>query len=269
MINQMFDMPWQKPRVAILEITGPIGVQVRGPEMVRAIKGLREDERVRAVVAEIDSPGGSAAVSDSIHRAVKRLAARKPVVAYVGSNALSGGYLIACAAREIVAMPTALVGSVGVIFARPVVQELMEKIGVKMVVHHEGRLKGMFQPWREPTPEEEEKVRALTNEYYDWFVNAVAETRGIPVETVREHATGEMFSAQKGKEIRLVDTLGDFDDAVARARELAELAERPRLQYVRPRRPLLERLIARGSAAVADAALARAEERAHPRLYFR
>ena len=92
---------------------------------------------------------------------------KKPTIAFVMSGALSGGYLIACAARKIVALPTALVGSIGVIFTRPVVQELMEKVGVKMVMTHEGKLKGMFQPWREPTPEEQAKVQALTEEYYE------------------------------------------------------------------------------------------------------
>ena len=268
-MTELLDMPWQRPRIAVLEVTGPIGVQVRGPEMVRTIKALRDDRRVQAVVVEIDSPGGSAAVSDSIFRALKRLSAKKPTVAFVGNNALSGGYLIACGAREIIGLPTSLVGSIGVIFMRPVVQELMQKVGVRMVVHHEGRLKGMFQPWRDPTPEEEEKVQALTTEYYEWFVNAVASARNLPVETVREYATGEMFSAAKGKEIGLVDAVGDFDQAVERVKEMAGLIEKPKLQWVRPRRPLFERLLTRGAASITEAALARFEERIYPRIEFR
>src|SRR6266545_8308263 len=137
-------LPWNAPRIAILEISGAIGAQVRGPEMVRAIKALTEDRRVRAVVVEIDSPGGSAPVSDAIHRALRHLSTRKPTIAFVMSAGLSGGYLIACAATKIVALPTSLIGSIGVIFMRPVVQELMEKVGVRMVMTHEGRLKGMF-----------------------------------------------------------------------------------------------------------------------------
>src|SRR3990170_2511704 len=194
------DMPWQRPRIAVLEISGAIGVQVRGPEMVRTIKALTEDGRVRGVVIEIDSPGGSAPVSDAIFRALRKLSARKPTVAFVMSGALSGGYLIACAATKIVALPTSLVGSIGVIFMRPVVQELMEKVGVKMVMTHEGRLKGMFQPWREPTPEEQEKMQALTEEYYSWFIDAVATARRLEPEAVREYATGEVFPAAKARE---------------------------------------------------------------------
>ena len=171
--------PWTRPRIAVLEIAGTIGMTVRGPEMVRTINALAENARVRAVVVEVDSPGGSAPVSDAIHRSLRKLSARKPTISFVLAAGLSGGYLIACGASKIIALPTSLVGSIGVIFVRPVVQELMEKVGVKMVMTHEGRLKGMFQPWREPTPEEQEKVQALTEEYYRWFIDAVATARRL------------------------------------------------------------------------------------------
>jgi protease-4 len=255
--------------VAVLEITGQIGVQVRAQEMVRTIKHLREDRRVKGVLVEVDSPGGSAPVSDAIHRALLRLSAKKPTIAFVGSAGLSGGYLIACGAQKIVALPTALVGSIGVIFMRPVVQELMEKLGVKMVVHHEGRLKAMFQPWREPTPEEDQRVQALTDEYYGWFVDAVAKSRGLDAARVKEYATGEMYSAQRALEIGLVDELGDFENAIERVREMAELEETPRLHWVRPRRPLLERLMSRGATSMVEAWLAEVEARITPRIDFR
>lgn len=268
-LSRFMEMPWQQPKIAVLEISGPIGVQVRGPEMVRTIKSLREDDRVQAVVVEVDSPGGSAPVSDAIFRALRRLSEKKPVVAFTGSGALSGGYMIACGAQHIIALPTALVGSIGVIFMRPVVQELMQKIGVRMEVQHEGRLKAMFQPWREPTPEEQAKVKELTDEYYEWFVNAVADSRKIDATKLREYATGEMFTAQKARAIGLVDELGDFETAVEKAKELAAFEETPRLQWVRPKRPLLERLLARGSTSMSEAVVARIEERLFPRIEFR
>lgn len=268
-LQSLFDVPWQKPRIAVLEISGAIGAQVRGPEMVRAIKALREDARVQAVIVEIDSPGGSAPVSDMIYRALQRLGKKKPVVAFTGTAALSGGYLIACAAQKIVSLPTSLVGSIGVIFTRPVVEELMQKVGVKMVVTHEGKLKAMFQPWREPTPEETAKVQALTEEYYEWFVNAVATSRNMTTAAVKEIATGEMYSASKGHEIGLVDELGDFERATDLAKELANVVETPRLQWIRPRRPLLERVLARGGASMMAAAFAEFEARISPRIDFK
>lgn len=260
-------LPWQAPRIAVLEITGAIGTQVRGPEMVRAIRSLADDARIRAVVVEIDSPGGSAPVSDAIHRSLRHLSRRKPTVAFVMSAGLSGGYLISCAASKIVALPTSLIGSIGVIFMRPVVQELMEKVGVRMVVTHEGRLKGMFQPWREPTDEEQKKVEDLTHQYYDWFVDAVARARGLDREVTRGYATGEVFTASQAKEMGLIDELGDMETALDMASEMGKTPRR--LRYVRPHRPLLERLLARSGSSLARSIVGELEERLYPRIEFR
>ncbi|MEX0683686.1 MAG: signal peptide peptidase SppA [Dehalococcoidia bacterium] len=265
--TRVIDLPWTRPRVAVLEISGAIGAQVKGQQMVRTIRALTNDSRVKAVVVEIDSPGGSASASDAIFRQMRKLSKKKPTVAFVAGAGLSGGYLIACGTRHIIAMPTSLVGSIGVIFTRPVVEELLAKLGIRMEMTHEGRLKGMFQPWREPTPEEQQKVQALTDELYEWFVSSVATARNLDVEKVREYATGEMYSGAKGKEIGLVDELGDFDDALKKAREMAGLAEKPRLQYVRPRVQLLDRVMGRGASA-GDIA-AEIEARMVPRIEFR
>ena len=267
LLPRQLEPPWRAPRIAVLEIAGAIGTQVRGPEMVRAIKALADDTRIRAVVVEIDSPGGSASVSDAIHRSLQKLSARKPTVAFVMSAGLSGGYLIACAASKIVALPTSLIGSIGVIFMRPVVQELMEKVGVRMVMTHEGHLKGMFQPWREPTGEEQEKVEALTQQYYDWFVDAVAQARGLDRDVVRGYATGEVFTASQAKDMGLIDELGDLETALDMASEMGKAPRR--LQYVRPRRPLLERLLARGGASLAHSIIGELEARLYPRIEFR
>jgi protease-4 len=269
MLPRAIELPWQQPRLAVLEISGPIGMQVRAPEMTRTIKALRDDPRVKGVVVEIDSPGGSASVSDAIFRAVRKLSRKKPTIAYVGSGALSGGYLIATGAQRIVSLPTALVGSIGVVFVRPVIKELLDKMGVRVDVTHEGRLKAMMQPWREPTPEEQEKVSAMAAEYYEWFVGTVAEQRGLDPARVREYATGEMFTAQKGREMGLVDDLGDFEQAVEIAREMAGLPAKPRIQQVRPRRPLLERVLARGSTQMARSVIAELESRVYPRVELR
>jgi len=260
-------LPWKAPRIAVLEISGTIGLTVRGPEMVRTINALAEDPRVRAVVVEVDSPGGSAPVSDAIHRSLRKLSARKPTLAFVLGSGLSGGYLVACGASRIIALPTSLVGSIGVIFMRPVVQELMEKVGVRMVMTHQGPLKGMFQPWREPTPEEQEKVQALTDEYYRWFIDAVASARRLNPDVVRQYATGEVFTAVRAKEMGLIDELGDMDMALDMACELGRVPRR--LQYVRPRRPLLERLLSRGGTSLARALLAEADGWLQPRVELR
>ncbi len=260
-------LPVGRPHTAVLEMYGPLGPVIRGPEFVRTISALAQDPRVRSVVLDVDSPGGSAPVADSIYRSLQHLTARKPTVAFIRGAGLSGGYLIACGASKVVALPTALVGSIGVILLRPVVQELLEKLGVKMVITKEGRLKDMFQPFREPTDEEQEKVQALTGEMYEWFVDAVATARGLDAKVVRGYATGEMFTATKAKEMGLIDELGDWETALDMASELGRIPRR--LQYVRPRRPLLERLLARGGASLVGAVVAELESRLSPRLEFR
>lgn len=262
-----FELPWTAPRIAVLEISGTIGMAVRGPEVVRTVNALAEDARVRAVVVEIDSPGGSAPVSDAIYRSLRKLTERKPTIASVLGLGLSGGYMIACGASKIVALPSSLVGSIGVIFMRPVIQELMQRVGVKMVVTREGRLKDMMQPFREPTPEEQEKMQALTEEYYARFIEKVAEARRLDPEVVREYATGEVFSGEKAKEMGLIDELGDMDTALDMASELGRVPRR--LQYVRPRRPLLERIISRGGASLAQTVLAEMEVWTRPRVEYR
>jgi len=260
-------LPIGGPRVAVLEMYGPLGPVIRGQEYGRTISALAQDPRIRSVVLDIDSPGGSATVADTIYRSLRHLSARKPTVAYIRGAGLSGGYLMACGAAKIVALPTSLVGSIGVILMRPVVEELMQRVGVQMVITKEGHLKDMFQPFRAPTDEEQAKLQALTGEMYEWFVDAVATSRGLDAEVVRGYATGEMYSATKGKEMGLVDELGDWDAALDMACEMGRTPRR--LHYVRPRRPLLERLLARGGASMANAVMAELESRLSPRLEFR
>ncbi|MCH8920536.1 MAG: S49 family peptidase, partial [Chloroflexi bacterium] len=118
------ELPIGRPHTAVLELYGALGSAIRGPEYVRTISALAQDPRVRSVVLDIDSPGGSAPVADLIYRSLRHLSSRKPTVAFIRGAGLSGGYLIACGASKVVALPTALVGSIGVILIRPVVQEL-------------------------------------------------------------------------------------------------------------------------------------------------
>ncbi len=110
-------------------------------------------------------------------------------------------------------------------------------------------------------------MQALTGEFYEWLVNEVATSRRLEPKVVREYATGEMFTATRAKEMGLIDELGDWDTALDMASEMGRTPRR--LQYVRPRRPLLERLLARGGASVAGAVAAELESRLSPRVEFR
>jgi len=224
---------------------GVIGNAVRPHEHSRLLTRLAEDGRVGAVVLNIDSPGGSAPGSELIARAVERLAARKPVVAFIGGLGASGGYMVAAPAHHVVAIPTALVGSIGVIAYRPVVHEALDRIGVRVRVGKAGRLKDMLSPFREATEEELRREQELLDDTYEAFVGGVARHRGIPVEQMRALATGEVYTGRESVERGLVDSLGDLEDAIDLA--VARSGAQRRIKVFRPKRTLREMLLSRGA----------------------
>ena len=229
--------------VGVVEISGVIGGGVRVPVYSRLLDGLRTDRRLKAVVVEIDSPGGTATGSELLYHSLDRVAQAKPVVAYIRGTGASGAYYISCAATKIVALPTALVGSIGVIYLRPMLQQLLQKLGISFSVYKGGRFKDMSGFWRSPTSEEEGKFSGLVEEIYGNFVRVVADGRGMEEDRAKELATGEIFTGRGAKERGLLDELGDFDTALDLAAKLGRTQPRP--LWVRPRRPLIERFVGR------------------------
>ena len=244
--------------VGVVEIFGVIGGAVRVPVYNRLIDALVRDRRLRAVVVDIDSPGGSAAGSEVLYASLRKVAQEKPVVAYIRGLGASGGYYLSCAATRVVAIPSSLVGSIGVIYLRPTLQDLLAKLGVSFSVHKWGHLKDMGGFWRSPTSEEEAKFKELIEEIYDNFIKAVAHGRGMDEDKVREYATGEVITRKRAQEMGLVDELGDFDRALDIAAELG--GARPRPVWVRPRRPFMERMFGHfGGAGMAQGMLSQLE----------
>jgi protease-4 len=239
-------------RIAVTELFGAIGSPARTSEYARMLKAIEENKRIRALVIDIDSPGGGAGASEYLFSAVQKVAAKKPVVAFVRGTGASGAYMVACGAAKIVAVPMAVIGSIGVISMRPMVYEMLSKIGVRMDVTKSGRLKDMFSSFREPTDEERQKEQALLDAFYTRFVDLVSTARGMDGARVRELATGEIFTAEQAKEHGLVDELGDLDAAIDMAQRMAELRER-KVTYVRPHRGLRDRLLANTAASLTEA----------------
>ena len=223
-------------RTAVVQIHGAIGGAVKSPDVERLMKQVLEDRRFCALVLDIDSGGGGASASDYIYRAVRRVADQKPVVANIRGIGASGGYMIACAAHAIVAAPGSIVGSIGVISVRPALQQLLEKAGIGVNVNKGGRFKDLGAPWRETTPEEEEKLQQLIDGTYDSFVDIVAERRGLDESTVRDLATGEVYLSRRALEVGLVDEVGDLDYALDLAAKAAGVPKRP--VYLHPKRSL-------------------------------
>ena len=232
--------------VAVIEIHGAIGTRVRESVYARLFSDVASNKRYRALLLDIQSPGGSAAGSELLHHSLLKVTAQKPVVAHIRNLGASGGYYLACAANRVTALPTTLVGSIGVIYLRPILEQLLGRAGIEFAVVKGGRLKDMGGFWRGPTDEESEKLEALIAEVYDNFVSVVARGRSLEEERVRELATGELFTARQGKELGLIDDLLDFEASLELAAQLAGIEKgKARPRWLRPRRSMSEKLTGR------------------------
>jgi protease-4 len=229
-------------RIAVVQVRGAIGGAARTDDLIRTIGQARRNPRIRAVLIEIDSPGGTAIASEQLYMAVRRLAASKPVVAWIKGVGASGAYFLACGATRVVAFPSALVGSIGVISVRPVVVDALRRIGARMVVTKTGPFKDMGAPWREPTPEDEEHERELVDAIFRRFTGAVRAARGFDDDALASVTTGDVWLGTRAIELGLIDGLADDEDT---ALEIAQdLAALPHHLTVRlgGRRSLLQRI---------------------------
>jgi len=202
-------------------------------QIVEHLERAQEDSSVKAIVLRVNSPGGSVVASDEIYQ--QMLKVEKPIVVSMGELAASGGYYISAPADVIMANPATLTGSIGVITQVPNLEELMEKIGVEVVVIKSGIHKDEGSPFREMTEEEKAIWQAIIDEAYGQFVTIVAEGKDLPEEKVREIADGRVYTGKQAMELGLVDELGNLPEAIDRAAELGGIEGEPRLvEYHRP-----------------------------------
>jgi protease IV len=225
----------REPVVALVHGVGGIALgrsrrsPVNGPTMgsetvSSALRHAAEDDAVRAVVLRVDSPGGSAVASDVVWRAVlttKR--AGKPVVVSMGDVAASGGYYVSMAADAIVADAATLTGSIGVLGGKPVLGELLERIGVTTGAIRVGRHSGMFSTRHAYSDEEWQRVQDYLDGVYDDFTAKVADGRGMSRAQVHEIARGRVWTGGDALDRGLVDHLGGLELAVSLARDMARL----------------------------------------------
>lgn len=194
-------------------------------EVIKDLRKLREDDKVKAVVLRVNSPGGSAYGSEQIWREVSLLKAVKPVVVSMGDYAASGGYYISCAADCIVANKTTLTGSIGIFGMFPTAEKLLkDKVGLDFDVVKTNRMADFGELSRSFRPEEKAVLQEYINNGYALFLKRCADGRGVAVEDIAKIAEGRVWTGSKAKEIGLVDELGDLDKAVEIAAQKAELA---------------------------------------------
>ncbi len=229
-------------KIAIITLRGLISSSLPGnvgdsmvDDMRYALKQAREDDNVRAVVLEIDSPGGEVTASDVIYDAVVRTRARKPVVVYMDSLAASGGYYVACGGKYLMASDTTITGSIGVIIQTLNYEQLFNKIGLASVVFKSGKFKDMLNGARPITEEERQYVQSFVMGTYEKFLGIVAKERNLPAEGLRNSiADGRIISGRDALQDKLIDGLGQIEDAFRKAKEMGNAPDAAIVKYGPP-----------------------------------
>lgn len=222
------------------EPTGGLGAVAEEITSARKIKKtlqqVADDPKVKILVVRVNSPGGSAVASEEIYKEFsdfKRRTGMK-IVVYFSDIAASGGYYVSMAADKIVANPSSITGSIGVIISYFNFQDLAQKYGVEMITYKSGPYKDIVSEFRKPTEEEKAIIQSVVSDSFDNFVNAVAQGRKLPVDQVRQLADGRIYSAKQAVDLKLIDGLGTFEEAIDTAKDLAGISQASVVEFGRP-----------------------------------
>jgi protease-4 len=225
--------------------------------MAEVVETVTKDESIKGVVVRIDSSGGDAFASDDIWRQMNRLSDEKPVVFSMSDAAASGGYYLAMTGDPIVAEPSTLTGSIGIIYGKLNLKGLYDKLGIHKERIARGRFSGLDSDYGSYTPEERERVRGFMNEFYTGFITKVAAARNMKPEEVDRIAQGRVWTGEQALKNGLVDEIGGFQRALELVKEKAGIPAADSVQLVEfPRRKtIIELLLSRASQAQARTAV--------------
>ncbi|MGD1807959.1 signal peptide peptidase SppA [Dapis sp. BLCC M126] len=216
--------------------------QVGGDRLAKELRKLRFDEKVKAVVLRVNSPGGSASASEVIGREIKLISEEKPVVVSMGNIAASGGYWISMNADQIVAEPTTVTGSIGVFGVLFNVQELANENGITWDVVKIGQFADLNTTSRPKTEEELALIQKMVDSIYERFITNVATARNLAPEKVAEIAQGRVWSGADAQELGLIDEIGGIEVAIKVAAEKAELGDSWKVEEYPKSRSLEQRI---------------------------
>lgn len=223
------DIFTKKDGVGIVELKGLI---ISPEQVLKHLTEFRHNPNVKSIVLRIDSPGGSVGASQEIYKEVMRTNEVKPVIASMGSMGASGGYYAALGAENIIANPGTMTGSIGVIIKFPNLEGLFEKIGYRSEVIKSGPLKDVGASNRPMSEKERKLMQDLIDNVYGQFVRDIAIARGMEENTIKELADGRIYTGEQALEVGLIDSLGNFTDAIIIAAEMGGLdIENPQLLY--------------------------------------
>ena len=238
-----------KGLIAIIPIKGTItseelyfGIISTSQEIIGAIEDAEKKRKIKAVIFEINSPGGTPFAAKEVATCIDGM--KKPTIAWIREYATSGAYWIASACDEIVADELSTVGSIGVMSIRPDIGELLKKFGIDVETLKTGIYKGLGLPYEKPTEEERALLRKELDEIKENFLNAIAQYRKLNEEILKELATGMVYLGREAKELGLVDHLGGKELAIRRAKERSGIKREKIVTYgERRRKGFLRRLI--------------------------
>ncbi len=237
-------------KILLIDISGTITEQEKsggllkhsGPSMVslvrESLRKAEKDDRIAGLILRINSPGGTVTASDIIHHEIVEFRNRRnvPVLACIMGVGTSGGYYVAAAADEIIAHPTAITGSIGVILMKFNVEGLMEKIGVAEQTVKSGDKKDIMSPFRKATPEEIKLGQEIIDQFYGRFLDIVMARKGnsLSRDELRKLADGRLYTARQALEGKLVDGIGYLDDVIASIRKTVGDDRARVVSYYRP-----------------------------------
>lgn len=226
-------------KIAIVSLQGLISSSIAGTvgdtmidDMKLGLQQAVDDDKVKAILLYVDSPGGEVTAADTIYNAVRKAREKKPVVVYMGSVAASGGFYVSCGGSYLMANETTITGSIGVIIETLNYEQLMGKIGVQAVVFKSGAFKDILSGSRPMTDEEKAYIQKLVMQTYEKFLRVVASERGLNADTLRGGiADGRIISGTDALAAKLINQTGYIEDAYEKARSLAHSPDAEIVKY--------------------------------------
>lgn len=238
-IGVIFKSDTGKDKVAVVSIDGVI---TSSDSVIKKLKKYSKRDDIKAIVLRIDSPGGAVGPSQEIYREVIKLREDKQIITSMGSLAASGGYYIASASHKIMANPGTLTGSIGVIMEFANVEGLFQKIGLKGTVIKSGKFKDTGSPTRPMRADERALLQELIDNVQSQFVQAIVDGRGMDKKELLKVADGRILTGEMAKEKGLVDLLGNLEDAIVEAKNMAGLDEDAPVIYPRKEKGIFQGL---------------------------
>lgn len=228
-------------KIALVELKGVI---LESEKIVKQFKKYRNDKTIKGILFRVDSPGGGVVASHEIYDEVRKTREfGKPVIVSMGSVAASGGYYVSCGANKIVANPGTLTGSIGVISQFLRVDPLLDKLGIEMNTIKSGKFKDAGNPFRGMTEDDKKYFQNLMDGVHKQFIEIVSKERNIALKEIMNIADGRVFTGEEAYNLKLVDTLGTLEDAIAITAQLANIKGEPSIVKEVRRKTFFEKLL--------------------------